>query len=80
MRFLIWCVGAMEILTAIMLARAVAPAWLTVWATLTVVWVLCGVVGSLLSVIRIATKPGTRPLPGGSAGHGKGTRPEKLED
>jgi len=80
MRFLIWCVGALEILTALMLSRAVAPWWWPVWVTLAVLWVLCGCVVSLLSVVRMATKGGGVNLPGFSVAKGKSTPTHKVED
>ncbi len=50
MKFLHWCVGVMQVLTGLMLAWSLAPAWRWVWLPIAVVWFLVGCVLGLVGL------------------------------
>ena len=59
MKFLNWCVGAMQILTGFMLAWSVAPAWRWVWIAIAVFWFFAGaVIGTVTLAKLVAGKVG----------------------
>jgi hypothetical protein len=55
MKFLHWCVGVMQILTGLMLAWSIAPAWRWVWLPLAVLWFFVGLGLAAVSLARLAT-------------------------
>jgi hypothetical protein len=65
MKFLYWCVGCMQILTGLMLAWSIAPAWRWVWLPIAVYWFL---VGSVLGVMGLAAIVSGKWQVGGARG------------
>ncbi len=55
MKFLHWSVGVMQILTGLMLAWSIAPAWRWVWLPIAVVWFLVGCVLGLLGLSALVS-------------------------
>jgi hypothetical protein len=55
MKFMHWCVGVLQLLTGLMLAWSIAPAWRWVWVTLAVVWFFVGCVLAGLGLVQLAS-------------------------
>ena len=55
MKFLHWCVGVMQILTGLMMAWSLAPAWRWVWLSIAVVWFLVGCVLGLMGLSALVS-------------------------
>ena len=63
MKFLHWCVGAMQILTGFMLAWSIAPGWRWVWIAIAVFWFFAGaVIGTVTLAKLVAGKVGAGGL------------------
>jgi len=80
MKFLYWCVGAMQILTGFMLAWSIAPGWRWVWITLAVYWFFVGGVTAAVAVAKlVAGKVGAGALRGLRPGSPAAPAPHKEE-
>lgn len=55
MKFLYWCIGVMQILTGLMLAWSVAPAWRWVWLPLALSWLFVGVGLAAMGLAKLAS-------------------------
>lgn len=78
MRFTVWLVGALEILSAIMFASTLAPRWGWVWVGATIAWCFVGcalLVSWLVQLVK--SRLGGVKLPGLKAG--KGSTPPTRE-
>jgi hypothetical protein len=68
MKFLEWIVGVMQILTGLMLAGSIAPAWRWLWITLAVFWFFVGATLGIIALGKLvagkvgAGAVGRRPL------------------
>ena len=55
MKFLLWCVGVLQILTGFLLAWSLAPGWRWVWTTCAVVWFFAGAVLGLVALAKLVS-------------------------
>jgi len=70
-KFLNWCVGVMQILTGVMLAWSLAPAWRWVWIPIGVVWFFVGCALGLTGLAKLVSEKwkmgAARPTRAGAA-------------
>ncbi len=53
MKFLVWCVGAMQIVTGFVLAYTTAPGSRWVWIIISVYWFFVGVIAAGTSLAKL---------------------------
>lgn len=63
MRLLVWFLGVICTLHALMTARAIAPTWSWVFWCWLVLWVLVGAVVLIAALVRVAATAGGRGVP-----------------
>jgi len=79
-KFLHWSVGVMQILTGIMLAWSIAPAWRWVWVTAALLWFFVGVVLGVVGLSKlVAGKVGGAGRGSTAAGRPHQPTPQKEE-
>lgn len=54
MRLLVWILGVACTLEALMTARAVAPAWAWLWWSFLGLWLVVGMVVTIVALVRVA--------------------------
>lgn len=61
MRLLVWTLGVICTMAALMSARAIAPGWQWVWWLWLVLWVLVGLVVVIAAAVRVLTRSAGPP-------------------
>jgi len=55
MRLFVWILGVMVTLHALMVARALVPAWAWVWWVFLGLWVWVGLIVFVMALVRVGT-------------------------